>query len=59
MFVIKELQQKTILMVLITILTILIFFIGVKSKKEDWLKYDSVKQKKLKEIFTGELAFDF
>lgn len=46
-------------MVLITVLTILIFFIGVKSKKEDWLKYDSVKQKKLKEIFTGELAFDF
>ncbi|XP_021244735.1 uncharacterized protein KIAA1551 homolog [Numida meleagris] len=27
---------------------------GVKSKKEDWLKYDSVKQKKLKEIFTVE-----
>uniref|UniRef100_A0A669PQG4 Retroelement silencing factor 1 n=2 Tax=Phasianus colchicus TaxID=9054 RepID=A0A669PQG4_PHACC len=27
---------------------------GVKSKKEDWLKYDSVKQKKLKEIFTAE-----
>lgn len=48
MFVKKELQQKTFL----------IFFVGVKSKKEDWLKYDSVKQKKLKEIFTGELAFD-
>ncbi|XP_015721680.2 retroelement silencing factor 1 isoform X1 [Coturnix japonica] len=27
---------------------------GVKSKKEDWLKYDSVKQTKLKEIFTAE-----
>ncbi|XP_061866420.1 retroelement silencing factor 1 isoform X3 [Colius striatus] len=26
---------------------------GVKSKKEDWLKSDPVKQKKLEEIFTG------
>ncbi|KAM9292659.1 retroelement silencing factor 1 [Morus bassanus] len=27
---------------------------GVKSKKEDWLKYDPVKQKKLEEISTAE-----
>lgn len=35
-----------------------IFFLGVKSKKEDWLKHDAVKQKKLEGIFTGEMTFD-
>lgn len=34
---------------------LLIFVIGVKSKKEDWLKYDPVKQKKKEGISTGEL----
>uniref|UniRef100_A0A8C0BM95 Retroelement silencing factor 1 n=1 Tax=Buteo japonicus TaxID=224669 RepID=A0A8C0BM95_9AVES len=32
---------------------------GVKSKKEDWLKCDPVKQKKLEEISTGEMTSDY
>ncbi|XP_067998232.1 retroelement silencing factor 1 isoform X2 [Melanerpes formicivorus] len=31
---------------------------GVKSKKEDWLKCDAVKQKKLEEISTGINSYD-
>lgn len=36
-----------------------IFSLGVKSKKEDWLKCDPVKQKKLEEISTGEMTSDY
>lgn len=34
------------------------FSSGVKSKKEDWLKCDPVKEKKLEEIFAGEMTPD-
>lgn len=34
------------------------FSLGVKSKKEDWLKCDPVKEKKLEEVFAGEMTPD-